>query len=43
LPLPLADNDFIIANLDMGGFYRVNYAEEDWKLIAQQLIEHKDV
>jgi hypothetical protein len=32
------DNEtFIIGNLDMSGFYRVNYDEENWHLIAQQL------
>jgi hypothetical protein len=39
----LSDDQFIIANLDMAGFYRVNYDLENWKLIAKQLLTNRDV
>ncbi len=33
---------FILANLDVSGFYRVNYDLENWnKIISQLLINHK--
>jgi hypothetical protein len=38
----LDSDEFIIANLDMAGFYRVNYDENNWKLIIEQLAnDHK--
>ena len=43
LPKELNDDQFIIANLDMAGFYRVNYDLENWKLIAKQLLTNRDV
>lgn len=39
----LEPNNFIVANLDMGSFYRVNYDEANWKLIAKQLYDNKEV
>ena len=39
----LNDDQFIIANLDMAGFYRVNYDFNNWKLIAKQLLTNRDV
>ena len=43
LPMQLNDDQFIIANLDMAGFYRVNYDLDNWKLIAKQLLTNRDV
>ncbi len=37
LPKELDNETFIIGNLDMSGFYRVNYDEDNWHLIAKQL------
>jgi hypothetical protein len=39
----LSQDKFLIVNLDMAGFYRVNYDEEDWKLISKQLFNSRDV
>jgi hypothetical protein len=37
----LEKDDFILANLDAHGFYRINYDENNWNLISKQLL--KDV
>lgn len=37
LATPIEDEDFIIANLDSFGYYRVNYDEENWNKINNQL------
>lgn len=39
----MSSNQFLIANLDMAGFYRVNYDEENWKMIINQLHNNPDV
>ena len=39
----LDQDQFLIANLDMAGFYRVNYDLDNWKLIAKQLLLNRDV
>lgn len=39
----MENDNFLLANLDMSGFYRVNYDESNWNLIAQQLANNKDV
>lgn len=39
----LGENDFIIANLDMAGFYRVQYDDITWSLINRQLFIYRDV
>lgn len=43
LKKPLANDGFILANLDVAGFYRVNYDSKSWENIAQQLNTNKDV
>ena len=44
LPAQLKSDNWIIGNLQHGGFYRVNYDEENWKLLASQLSkDHKDI
>lgn len=40
---PLGKENFLIVNLDMAGFYRVNYDEQDWKQISVQLSTKPDV
>jgi hypothetical protein len=37
LSRPLGYDDFILANLDVLGFYRINYDLENWNKIKQQL------
>ena len=37
----LEKNDFVLANLDAHGFYRINYDDKNWNLISKQLL--KDV
>jgi len=37
------ENSFILANLDLAGFYRVNYDEENWNKIIKQLDTNKEV
>ena len=39
----LTNDGFILANLDVAGFYRVNYDRQSWDNIAQQLNINKDV
>ena len=39
----LNNETFIIANLDMSGFYRVNYDDENWMMIAKQLMANHKV
>ena len=34
---------FLVANLDMSGFYHVNYDENNWRAIILQLRVDKDV
>ena len=43
LAKPLGENDFILANIQAMGFYRINYDEENWEKIVKQLINKKDV
>ena len=40
---PLTNDGFVLANLDVAGFYRVNYDEQSWTNIAKQLNNNKDV
>lgn len=37
------ENSFILANLDLAGFYRVNYDEENWNKIIKQLDSNTEV
>lgn len=37
------NNGFILGNLDVSGFYRVNYDDINWNRIIQQLNNNKDV
>ena len=43
LQKPLTSDGFLLANLDVSGFYRVNYDELSWSNIIQQLNNNKDV
>jgi aminopeptidase N len=43
LKKPLSNDGFILANLDVSGFYRVNYDKQSWDNIAKQLMNNKDV
>ena len=43
LQKPLTADGFVLANLDVSGFYRVNYDEKSWENIAQQLVDNKNV
>ena len=43
LKKPLTADGFILANLDVSGFYRVNYDSKSWENIIQQLKVNKDV
>lgn len=36
---PIRDEDWLIVNLQVTGYYRVNYDSENWKLIIQQLMD----
>lgn len=35
--LPESSQDWVLINVDQTGFYRVNYDEQNWKLIIEQL------
>ena len=39
----LNDDQFLLVNLDMAGFYRVNYDEKSWQLIIEALAASYDV
>ena len=39
----LNGNDFILANLEVSGFYRVNYDESNWEKLISQLLNYKEV
>ena len=39
----LLNDGFVLANLDVAGFYRVNYDELSWNNIIKQLKNLKDV
>ena len=43
LPTSLKNDEFILANLDVSGFYRVNYDTANWNKIIQQLNNKKEV
>ncbi len=43
LSKPLKDNDFILGNTRVSGFYRVNYEDDNWNKIIKQLQSKKDV
>ena len=43
LSKPLADDGFILGNLEAAGFYRVNYDAKSWNNIVQQLNTKRDV
>lgn len=43
LQQPLNQQNFIIANLDVSGFYRVNYEDDNWDAIIRQLSQNKDL
>ena len=43
LKKPLTSDGFILANLDVSGFYRINYDEQSWLNIIKQLNNNKDV
>lgn len=36
----MKENNFILANLDVSGFYRVIYPDNNWKLITEQLVRN---
>ena len=38
-----SDDEWIIINKDLGGFYRVNYDANNWGLIRQQLMTDHEV
>jgi hypothetical protein len=40
---PLADDEFVLANLRASGFYRINYDNHYWNRIIKQLLTKKDV
>ncbi|XP_033635601.1 uncharacterized protein LOC117296680 [Asterias rubens] len=37
------DTDWLLMNIDQGGFYHVNYDETNWKLLAKQLSDNHQV
>lgn len=37
------ESQFILGNIELSGFYRVNYDNENWKRIIDQLKSNKDV
>jgi hypothetical protein len=39
----IANNQFLLANIDFSGFYRVNYEPDNWRKIIAQLWNNKDV
>ena len=43
LEKPLKDDGFILANLDVAGFFRINYDSKSWDNIVQQLINDRTV
>ncbi len=43
LDKPLTDDGFILANLDVAGFFRINYDLKSWENIIQQLIDDRNV
>ena len=43
LSRPLTDDGFILANLDVAGFFRINYDPKSLENIIQQLVNDKDV
>jgi hypothetical protein len=40
---PLGNDDFILGNTRVSGFYRVNYDDDNWNKIIRQLATKKDV
>ncbi|XP_059161761.1 uncharacterized protein LOC131944899 [Physella acuta] len=44
-PLPYVYNSsgWILANVEMNGFYRVNYADSNWEALCKQLVENHEV
>ena len=43
LSKPLSNDDFILGNTRVSGFYRVNYEDDNWDKIIKQLQTKKDV
>ena len=43
LSKPLNEDDFILGNTRVSGFYRVNYEDDNWNKIIKQLQSKKDV
>jgi hypothetical protein len=43
LSKPLNEDDFILGNTRVSGFYRVNYEDDNWNKIIEQLQSQKDV
>lgn len=42
--LKLGTNDWLVANIDMKGFYRVNYDDQNWeRLITKMGTKHEDI
>lgn len=41
--LSASSNDWVVGNLKFSGFYRVNYDQQNWNLIIQQLYENHTV
>lgn len=43
LSAPIEDGDFLVANLEMFGFYRVNYDSKNWDALNTQLKDNHEV
>ena len=43
LKTPLKNDGYILSNLDVSGFYRINYDPQSWDNIVKQLTVNKDV
>ncbi len=39
----MKNRDYILANLEFSGFYRVNYDSNNWNAIIKQLIDNHEV
>lgn len=39
----MEENGYLLANLDVLGFYRVNYDENNWNMIKDQLLKNHQV
>ena len=39
----VGDSDWLFVNVDARGYYRVNYDDNNWQLLTQQLIDNHEV